>query len=109
MHSQQVPWMFVRAGTARWTCSVSCVQARVSWASNLVVRGINMLLKSHLYPSVSAMAEGAVERVLAEWRQSQPLCARGMMATVESKKDLSRRDVCHNVDVVKAVVRHLGL
>lgn len=55
--------------------------------------------------------EAQVRAVLAEWQASQEvsnLGARGLMSRVEGKADLTRRDVCLNVEVIRPIVKHFG-
>lgn len=52
-----------------------------------------------------------VQKVLADWRNCQNLvhmAARGHMANVQGAGDLTRRDLVHNVEVLKPVLEHFG-
>lgn len=83
--------------------------------------GMNIWTLSHLATSfhccvvIASMAvqptEG-VQHLLKEWQQMPALCvqaASGVMAKVPENKDqISRRDVCQNVAVLKPIVEHLG-
>lgn len=53
----------------------------------------------------------AIQKVLIDWKKSPYLCslgATGIMAKVKAKEDVSRRDVCTNIAVLKPIVTHLG-
>ena len=55
--------------------------------------------------------EVQVRAVLADWQKCPDVVAlgtKGMMSRVEGKGDITRRDVCLNVDAVAPIVMHFG-
>ena len=60
-----------------------------------------------------AMANASqVQAIVAEWQNNEVVCvlaAKGFMARVNARSSITRRDVAQNLEVVKTIVRHLGL
>lgn len=55
--------------------------------------------------------EAQVRALLAAWQGSQDvvnLGTRGIMSRVEGRADITRRDVCLNVEAVCPIIEHFG-